>query len=179
MHNANIYNKYIHACMHAHTHTTILRLSGFCPGQPRRASTRRNIHPLTHIVVISHPLSASTIYYNPRYPPCSIYVPDSHFPQSLQVFFGLPPGLVPSTSYSIHSFTNHCLLFVTHAHTIATCFAVVPRLCHLILVSLSTLYLELDLVASCHTHPSNHSHLCLLKCHLIFLSYGPYLNAIK
>jgi len=40
---------------------------------------------------------------------------------------------------------NHCLLF-THmptAHTIATCFAVVPRLHHLILVSLSTLYLEL------------------------------------
>jgi len=23
------------------------------------------------------------------------------------------------------------------------------------------------------THPSNHSHLCLLKCHLIFFSHGP------
>ena len=33
---------------------------------------------------------------------------------------------------------DHCLLFGTHAHTIATCFAVVPRLCHLILVSLLT-----------------------------------------
>jgi len=30
-----------------HTHTTILRLFGFCPGQPRWAGTRRNIHPLT------------------------------------------------------------------------------------------------------------------------------------
>jgi len=30
---------------------------------------------------------------------------------------------------------NCCLLFATHAHTIAVCFAVVPRLCHLILVS--------------------------------------------
>jgi len=26
-----------------HTHTTVLRLSGFCPGQPRWAGTRRNI----------------------------------------------------------------------------------------------------------------------------------------
>jgi len=39
----------------------------------------------------------------------------------------------------------------THAHTITACFAVVPRLCHLILVSLSTFYLEFYLVASRHT----------------------------
>jgi len=58
---------------------------------------------------------------------------------SVQVFFDLPLGLAPSTSYSIHSSPNHCLLFATHAHTITTCFAVVPRLCHLIIVSLSTL----------------------------------------
>ena len=45
-----------------HTHTTILQLSGLCPGQPGWSSTRRNIHPLTTIVVISHPLSASSIY---------------------------------------------------------------------------------------------------------------------
>ena len=44
------------------------------------------------------------------------------------------------------SSSNHYLLFATCAHTIATCFAVVLRLCHLILVSLSTLYLELYLV---------------------------------
>jgi len=36
----------MHARMHTYTHTTVLRLSGFCPGQPRWASTRRNIHPL-------------------------------------------------------------------------------------------------------------------------------------
>jgi len=49
---------------------------------------------------------------------------------SLRVLFGLPFGLEPSTSYSIglHFFTySQCLLFTTHAHTIATCFAVVPR----------------------------------------------------
>jgi len=38
---------------------------------------------------------------------CSIYIPDSLFSTiSLQVFFGLPLGLAPSTSYS-----NHCLPF--------------------------------------------------------------------
>jgi len=41
------------------------------------------------------------------------------------------------------------LIFAAHAHTIATCFAVVPRLCHLI-----------------------------LKCHLIFLSYRPGLTSM-
>jgi len=43
---------------------------------------------------------------------------------------------------------NHGLLFTTHAHTIATCFTIVLRLCHLILVSLSTLYLKFCLVVS-------------------------------
>jgi len=42
-----------------------------------------------------------------------------------------PLGLASSTSYSIHYF-NQCLLFVTHPHTIATCFSVVPRLHRLI-----------------------------------------------
>jgi len=44
------------------TTTTILWLSEFCRGQPGWASTRRNIHPLTPIVVINYPLSASSIY---------------------------------------------------------------------------------------------------------------------
>ena len=52
---------------------------------------------------------------------------------------------------------NHCLLFAAHDHAIATCFAVVPRLCHLILVALSTLYLEL---LSCSL--MSHFHLTIL-----------------
>jgi len=52
----------------------------------------------------------------------------------LQVLFVLPLGLEPSTSHSIHFLPNHCLLFTTHAHTIAICSAVVLRLCHLFLV---------------------------------------------
>jgi len=31
---------------HTHTHTTVLRLCGICPGKPGWAGTRRNIHPL-------------------------------------------------------------------------------------------------------------------------------------
>jgi len=49
-------------CEKKDTHTTILHLCEFCPGQPGWAGTKRNIHPLTLIVVISHPslLSPST-----------------------------------------------------------------------------------------------------------------------
>jgi len=92
--------------MHAgtHTHTTILRFSGFCPGQPGWAGTKRNIHPLTPIMVINHPLSASSIYYNPWYPRCSIYVPDSLFPQSVSKFSWVTSCPGTPTSYSIHFF---------------------------------------------------------------------------
>ena len=91
--------------------TTILWLSGLCLVQPRWVST----------VVINHPLSASSTYFDPWHPLFSIYVPDSCFPQSFsQVFFGLP--LAPFTLYSIHFFTQslssfhstcpyHCYLF--------------------------------------------------------------------
>ena len=91
---------------HTHTHITVVRLCGSCPGQPGWAGTRRNIHPLTLIVVINHPylLSPSTtihgiLPFNPR-------ALKSFSTISLQVFFGLPHGLAPSTSYSIHFFTQ-------------------------------------------------------------------------
>jgi len=54
--------------MHARTHTTVLWLSGLWSEQPGWAATIRNIHPLTLIMVISQPLSASS---NPWHPPCS------------------------------------------------------------------------------------------------------------
>ena len=49
-----------------------------CPGLP---GTRKNIHSLTLILIINHPLSASSIYCNPQYPPCSVYLLDSLFAQ--------------------------------------------------------------------------------------------------
>jgi len=52
-----------------------------------------------------------------------------------------PPPHIPYISSP-----NHCLLFATHAHIVATCFAVVSILYHLFLVFLSTPYLELCLL---------------------------------
>jgi len=48
-----------------YTYTTVLQLCRFCPGQPGSGDTRRTIHPLTPITVISCPLSVSSIYYDP------------------------------------------------------------------------------------------------------------------
>ena len=90
----------------------------------------------------------------------------------LQVLFGLPLGLEPSTSYSMHFFT-HLSFFAMHAHSVATCFALVPRLCHIFLVSLTALDLELYLL---HIH---HFHLCLVKCHFIFFSYRPGITSMQ
>jgi len=96
-------------------------------------------------------LSASSIYYDPWHPPYSIHVLYSLFPQSLSKFSLVyflawqPPLHTPYISS-----LNRYHRFATHAHTIATCFAVVPNLCHLIPVSLLTLYLELFLVTSDH-----------------------------
>jgi len=118
----------------AHTHTTILWLSGFCPGQPGWAGTRRNIHPLRPIVVISCLLSASSIYCNPWHPPCSIDMPEVWFhnlsPRFLWSVYLLARHHPLHTPYI--SSPSHCLLFAAHAHTVTTCFAVVPRLYHLI-----------------------------------------------
>ena len=51
---------------HTHTHThTHNRLTAFCPGLPGQAGTRRNTHPLTPILIIGHPLSTSSIHYDP------------------------------------------------------------------------------------------------------------------
>jgi len=72
---------------------------------------------------------------------------------------------------------NHSLLFATQAHTNITCFVVVLRLCHLILFSHSTLYFELYNLNT--THLSDHSHLCPLKCHLIFFSHRPGLTSMQ
>jgi len=91
-----------------------------------------------------------------------------------------------STSWSgtlhfiLHTFLHPIILlsvFAAHAHTIVTCFALVPRFCYFILVSFSTLLETLSFTIMSHnTHPSDHSHLCPLKCHLIFFSYRPGLT---
>ena len=41
-------------------------LTALCPGIPGWAGTRRNIHPLTSILITKHPLSTSSMYCNPH-----------------------------------------------------------------------------------------------------------------
>jgi len=61
-------------CIHTHTHThnhftalwNLSRTTWW-------AGTRRDIHPLTPIVVINRPLYASSIYYDPWHPSCHVY----------------------------------------------------------------------------------------------------------
>jgi len=67
-------------CRHTYTHNHLMAL---CPGLPGWAGTRRNICPLTPILIIKHPLSTSSTYYDPYHPSCSIYMLNSPFLQPL------------------------------------------------------------------------------------------------
>jgi len=69
---------------HITSHTQ--SLNGLCPGLFGYAGTRRNIHPLTPILIIEHPLSTSSIYYDPQQSLWSVYVLDSPFPQPSSIF---------------------------------------------------------------------------------------------
>jgi len=160
-----------------HTHMAHWTLS-----TTTRVSRYQKKHPLTHTYRGNQSSLICFLHlFDLLHPPCSIYVPDSLFPQSLYKFslvylLAWHPQL--HTPY-ITSF-DHYLLFAAHAHTITTCFAAVPRLCHLILVSLSqTLTWNSIMQLNAATHPSNHSHLRPLKCQLIFLSYGPGLTSMQ
>ena len=88
-----------------------------------------------------------------------------------------PLGLEPSTSYSMHFFTQSSSSFRSTCHTNAACSAAIPMLCHLYLVSLSAPYLEICLFNA--THPPDHSALCSLKCHHIFFPYRPGLTSMQ
>jgi len=69
--------------------------------------------------------------------------------------------------------------FRTHDHTNASCFSVVPKLRHLILISLSQLFTWNSAFYLNATRPSDHSHLCPLKCHLIFFSSRPRITSMQ
>ena len=86
---------------------------------------------------------------------------------SFQVFFGLPLGLEPSTSCSIHFFTQSSSsrhLFATHDRTSAAYSAAIPMLCHLHLVSLSAPYLAVYLLVG-----ENVQQLKKVKCHVFWI----------
>ena len=121
-----------------------------------------------------HQTSFINFLHLPRSIASSIYVLDSPFPQPLSrssLVFLLVWDPLLHTLYI--SSPNHHIRFATHAYTNAACFAVVPVLCYLFLIFLSQLLPWKSLCYLNATHPSDHSHLCLLKCHLIFFPYRP------
>ena len=125
--------KFICLVMHTHTHTTVLWLwilsgtSWVSRYQKKHSPTHTYHGHQSSLICFLHLLwSMASSLFSLR-----AWV----FFRNIQVFFGLPLGLAPFTSNSIHFFTQDCLLFTAHAHTISTCCAVVPRLYHVILVS--------------------------------------------
>jgi len=129
-------------------------------------------------MVINHPLSASSIYHDPHLL-CSFYVPDGLFQQSLSKF-SLVYRLtrLPFTLYSIHFFIQSLSSF----HN--TC----PYHCNMFCCSTEIMSSNPSLslnflvgILSCSLMPHIHLtiHLCLLKCHLIFLSYGSGLTSMQ
>jgi len=98
---------------------------------------------------------------------------------SFHVLFGLPLGLEPSTSYSIHFFTQSLSSFRStcpyHRNLFCCSINITSSIPSLSLNSLlGTLIFYLNI-----THPSDHSHLCSLKCHLIFFPDRPGLTSVQ
>jgi len=54
------------------THTTVLCILSGTTRVSRYQKKHSPTHTVTPIMVINHPLSASSIYYDPRHPPCSM-----------------------------------------------------------------------------------------------------------
>jgi len=72
-----------------HTHTQPFYGSlDFVRDNSSEPVPEKNIHPFTPIMVISHPLSASSIHYDPWHPTCSILFLAVFTTICLQVFFG-------------------------------------------------------------------------------------------
>jgi len=89
---------------HTHTHNHFMALWNLS------GTTQVSRYQQTHSPTHTHrgyqsSLSAFSIYYDPWHPLYSRAL-QSFSTISLKVFFGLPLGLVPSTSYSIHFFTQ-------------------------------------------------------------------------
>jgi len=115
--------------------TTVLRLLSRCTQMSRY---QKNI--FTH----SHLSWSSTILY--QLPPSTMIhrILPVQFMWTTVILHHLCPDPLWSTSWSEFwnppvPLPNNCLLFATHARTITTSFAVVPKLCHLFIVYLSTL----------------------------------------
>ena len=127
----------------------------------------------------SCPLSASSIYCDPWYPPVQSMCLTVFSANFVQVFFGLPLGLAPSTSYSTHFFTQSLSSFHYTCPYLRNLFCCSTEIMSSN-PSLSLNPFTWNSIFQLHAiHLSNHSHLCPLNCHLIFLTYGPSLTTMQ
>ena len=153
--------------------TTTIMLRPFVwdyPGEPAPEET------LTHPPSYHHPIFIS-FFHLPRSRSNSVLgnlfaQPALSMSSLVYLLVWSPPPHIPYISSP-----NQCLFFAAHAHSITTCFAVVSILYHLFLVFLVTPSLELCFYLNI-THPSDHSHLCSLKCHLVFFPDRPGLTSV-
>ena len=106
------------------------RFTALCPGLTGWAGTRRNIHPPTYpdhqpsFISFFHLLwSITSSLFN-------VCDWQSFCTTSVQVLFGLPLGLEPSTSYLMHFFTQPVSSFATRAHTCGVLMVRVASWCH-------------------------------------------------
>jgi len=141
------------------------------------ASTRRNTHSPTILIIQS--ISIFRLPWSVTSSLFKLHAWQSFCTTSLHVLFGLPLGLEPSTSYSIHFFTQSLSSFRNtcphHCNLFCCGISIISSISSLSLNSfLGTLVFYLNIM----THPSDHSHLCLLKCHLIFFPERPGLTRV-
>ena len=130
-----------------HTHTHTQPFNGFCPGQPRVGLYQKK-HSPTHTHP-DHRTSFIIFLHLQRSMASSLFILRawrSSWTTSLQSLVFLLV-LDPQLHTPYISSPNHNLLFTKHAHTNAACSAAIPMLCHLYLVSLSTPYLSVCLLA--------------------------------
>jgi len=161
--------------VHTHAHTQILQLTGFSQGRPRWAIPEETFTTHTYR---GHQSSLIYFLYVLQSMASSLFnlrAWKSLFTISLQA----SPIHLPAWHHQLHtpyiSSPNHCLPFATHAHTVATCFAVVPRLCELIPVSLSQPitqnstcspmpHIHLTTPISARRSATSFSHILAVKC---------------
>ena len=98
---------------------------------------------------------------------------------SLQVLFGLPLGLGPSTSYSMHFFTQSSSSFRStcpYQRSLFCCNTNAMSSIPSIYLTLSSLLGSLSFSLMPHIHLTI---LCSLKCHHIFFPYRPGLTSMQ
>jgi len=76
-------------------------------------------------MVISRPLSASSIYYDPWHPPCSVHAPDSLF-HSLSPSFRWSTSWIGTLHFILHTFLHPIIVFFSQ-HMPSICTAILTK----------------------------------------------------